>query len=289
MNSWFLSDALGDIRDSFLQEASEPPEKRKPAFGKWAAVAACLCLAIAIGLLIIFAGRMRPSELPESSTFLAENPSQSQHPVQPSSEGRPTQHPGDEAAVIRYAGMQYQIVLTSAITTPQDSWVEVGTVQSAAETGQAPTTDFQTNREEYVGCRLYQDPANPEELWMEVDAHYDQFLALEETTYSEPWICYKHQLYRQKDVYCTLDDNTQSIEAALPQDAEELGRLRFIPDRRYPSEDLETSFDLLDGKSVWYSASRDCLFVELPPGEDPYSDTPSQSSIWRFCPTDPDN
>ena len=287
MNSWFLSDALGDIRDSFLQEASEPPEKKKTSFGRWAAVAACLCLAAAIGLFLILADRQSSSGTPQGSISLAEHSSQSEHTVQPSSEGHHSQHPGDEAAVIRYAGMQYQIVLTSATTTPRDSWIEVGTVQSAAEGGQAPTADLQTNREEYVGCRLYQDPANPEELWMEVDGHYEQFHALWETTYSEPWIWY-HRLYRQTDVYCTLDANTQSRNEALPQDAEELGRLRFAPDQRYPSEELETSFDLLDGKSVWYSASQDCLFVELPPGEDPYSDTPRRSSIWRFCPAEPE-
>jgi hypothetical protein len=288
VNSWLLSDALGDIRDSFLQESSEPPGKKGTVFGRWAAIAACLCLAVAIGLLIIFVGKQSSSGTPEDTVLLAENPSQSKHTVPPSLEGPPSQHVGNGAAVIRFSGVQYQIVSASSMTAPQDGWIEVGTVRSASETGEIATADFQANREEYVGCRLYQDPENTEELWLEIDGHYEQFRVLEETTYSEQWIWYDGCLYRHQDVYTTLDVNTQSRNAALPQDAEKLGSLRYVPDRRFPSEDLTTNFALLDGKSVWYSASRDCLFAEISPGEDPYSNTPNQSSIWRFCPAVPE-
>ena len=47
MNGNLLSDALGEIRDYYIQDAAEPGAKQRVAWRQWAAAAACLCLVLA--------------------------------------------------------------------------------------------------------------------------------------------------------------------------------------------------------------------------------------------------
>ena len=46
MNNRQLSDALGEIRDYYIQDAAQSAAKKRPAWRKWAAAAACLCLVL---------------------------------------------------------------------------------------------------------------------------------------------------------------------------------------------------------------------------------------------------
>ncbi len=67
MRSEKLLDAIGEVKDSFIQDADSAVPKKKRAWLNWAAAAACFCL-IAGGLVLLTRSGGRPSAKPLTAT-----------------------------------------------------------------------------------------------------------------------------------------------------------------------------------------------------------------------------
>ena len=71
MNEKKFSEAMSEVNDRYYEEAAQYERKRKkPAWTKWAAMVACLCLVVAAGIIV--PKLINPAQVESSSQFAAD-------------------------------------------------------------------------------------------------------------------------------------------------------------------------------------------------------------------------
>lgn len=246
---------------------------RKRKQNKWPiAVAACLCVAVALGTWSLY-----------RRIFYRTNPSATNYTNNDESRDCAVAPYGEEI----YAKLQYENELyirdyEIVETTVRDNWNYVGTIQASEENGWDFTENFQTNRKEYVGCKLYSNSMQQGELWLEYNGQFLHFLA---EKYWASWICHDGKLYLYDDSYYNLKKTIpESYNTKyLPSDAKEIGILRYNSDVLLPETELETNKKDMNGYKAFYSEAEKCLLVAIPRGT--YD---GATAYWRFIEAEPD-
>ena len=281
-------DAMDDEVLARSEKTTKTENNQRKPHGWWIAAAACFCLIAGFGAWGLFGGRTAPAD---------PNGAGSHTPVQMQKvQADPAVYGcSDLLAALQAENEIYIIDWTSEtgaggtinwyimVGEPQDDWEFVGTIRSAAESRWDLGENLQSNREEFLSCRLYRDPDLPGELWMEHEGQYEHFLS---EKYLCDWIYHDGRLFLYSDDYYTLENiipqNYSTV--VLPEDAKELGKLRYNPDKRLPDAELELTHNgEYDNHTVYYSESLDCLLVEIPNGA-----SGRRTAYWRFYPISPE-
>lgn len=277
-------DAMDDEVLARSEKTAQAGSSRRKARGWWITAAACFCLIAGFGAWRLFGGRTTPAD-PNSAGSHAQ--------VQMKKvQVDPALYAGDDYFVALQAEDEIYLLEWFSdeagnwymmVGEPQDDWELIGAIRSAAESKWDLAENFQSNQEEYIGCKLYRDPDLPGELWLEHNGQYEHLLS---EKYLCDWIYHGGRLFLYNDDYYTLKNiipqNYSTVE--LPEDAKELGKLRYNPDKRLPDVELEITHNAeLDQHRVYSSESLDCLLVEIPNGT-----SGGRTAYWRFYPISPE-
>lgn len=281
-------DAMDDEILAQSEQGANAGSGRRKARGRWIAAAASFCLMAGFGAWSLFGSHTAPAD-PNSAgshTPVQMQKVQADPAVYGGSDLRAALQAENEIYIIDWTsetGADGAINWYIMVGEPQDDWELVGTIRSAAESRWDLAENLQSNREEFLGCRLYRDPDLPGELWMEHAGRYEHYLAQK---YLCDWIYHDGRLFLYSGAYYTLKNiipqSYSTVE--LPEDAKELGKLRYNPDKRLPDAELELTHNgEYDNHTVYYSESLDCLLVEIPNGA-----SGGRTAYWRFYPVSPD-
>lgn len=157
-----LLNALGQVDDQYIEEASLGRHAKKPGWLTWATMAACLCL-IAVAALLI-PGTFAPAS--ENNQYLdAGN-------KDPSLDGDPAGYgkAGDIAPIVCVNRTVYKIAASQPdLLGKEDEFVYLGEIVSMVSSSRPPTEDFQAN-DEIIGCKVYQ--YDGENVVVEMDGQY---------------------------------------------------------------------------------------------------------------------
>ena len=157
-----LLNALGQVDDQYIEEASLDRPVKKPGWLKWAAMAACLCL-IAVAALLI-PGTLAPAS--ENDQYLDGGNKGSYLDGDPDGYGKA----GDLAPMVCVNRIVYQIAANQPdLTGKEDEFVYLGEIVSMVSSSQKPTEDFQAN-DEIIGCKVYQ--YDGENVVIEINGQY---------------------------------------------------------------------------------------------------------------------
>ncbi len=131
-----LLKAMGKVDEKYIEEASPAQQSKRPRWLKWGAVAACLCLVIAVGLIV--PKLMNPADDEMGSSFTAD--------------AAPMVYVNDtlykqSTAQISYAELNEEFVYLGEIES------EVTNDQSISDG--VPNKNFQANYS-IVGSKVYQ-------------------------------------------------------------------------------------------------------------------------------------
>lgn len=145
MNEKKFSEAMSEVNDRYYEEAAQYERKqKKPAWTKWAAMVACLCLVVIAGIIV-----------PKLA-----NPA----PVESS-----TQFTADIAPMVYVNDTLYRITGNQPDITGKDSrLVYLGTISSNVSSSQYPQENFQAN-DDIVGSAVYQFG---EDIAVEINGQY---------------------------------------------------------------------------------------------------------------------